>query len=97
MDSFGKLITFVIEMKSPFSKFIFIASFVLLLLSSVRSNNELSLSSTSSDQNHLTELNSEEIIAMAEKNIQRRKDKSAQPENGTFKFPNVFDALRFIF
>ena len=29
--------------------------------------------------------------------MQRRKEKSAQPENGTFKFPNVFDALRFIF
>jgi len=84
-------------MKTPFSKFLFIASFVLLLLSSVRSNNEVSLSSSSSHQRQLNDYSSEEIIAMAEKNIQKRKDKSAQPENGTFKFPNVFDALRFIF
>jgi hypothetical protein len=84
-------------MKTPFSKFLFIASFVLLLLSSVRSNNEVSLSSSSSHQRQLNDYSSKEIIAMAEKNIQKRKDKSAQPENGTFKFPNVFDALRFIF
>jgi sortase (surface protein transpeptidase) len=84
-------------MKTPFSKFLFIASFVLLLLSSVRSNNEVSLSSSSSHQRQLNDYSSKEIIAMAEKNIQKRKDKSAQPEDGTFKFPNVFDALRFIF
>jgi len=84
-------------MKTPFSKFIFVASFVLLLLSATRSENDLSLSSKSSAQVDLAEMNSEEILAIAEKNIQRRKDKSTQHEDGTFKFPNVFDALRFIF
>lgn len=84
-------------MKTPFSKFIFIASFVLLLLSSVQSDNERSQSPSVRQHMNLSEMDSEEMIAMAEKNIQRKKDKNPQPESGTFKFPNVFDALRFIF
>ena len=84
-------------MKIPFSKYIFVASFLLLLLLATRSENDLSLSSKSTDQVDFAEMNSEEILAIVEINIQRRKDKSTQHEDGTFKFPNVFDALRFIF
>ena len=77
-------------MKSPAIKFVALTALMLLMIAGVKSDTIVLCESEASDDSR-TLVSTSKMMEAAEEQI-RKED-----EEETFKFPNVFDALRFIF
>ena len=81
-------------MKAPVYKFVAFAFVGLMAISGFKADSHLFCDEVKAEAIASTE-SAQQVIDVSERSIQKRQQ--TEEEGSTFKFPNVFDALRFIF
>lgn len=81
-------------MRAPAYKFLAFSLVILLAMSGMNSDSRLFCADASASD-PAGRVDTEQVIELAEQNL--KKERGTKEDSKGFKFPNVFDALRFIF
>ncbi|MEQ9188052.1 MAG: hypothetical protein RLP15_09985 [Cryomorphaceae bacterium] len=81
-------------MRAPVYKFLAFSLVILLAMSGMNSDSRLYCPDASASYT-ADRVDTEQVIQLAEQNL--KENRGTKDDSKGFKFPNVFDALRFIF